>query len=401
MGNKNKRKHRMNGEKAKENMARGKQGGGHGVSYVNLPDGIDWFQPEYKKGKKKATYYLNLVPFIAGKYNAEADKDDLWFRSKFRIGKVGADETKIVSPSTFGEDCPMAALFFAMKDNPSISEDALKKLGTKKRELYYVQDVREKDDDGNPVQVTRLLDFSTFLFGDYLDKEMESEEYEEEGYDTNMLADPEEGRTLKVVFEQKSYGKALFSAVYKLSLEPRKGKKITDEMIDELDDPIALLDRKSIKEVKKLMADNEAGDDEDDADNLDEMTRGELKAYIKENELEIKVKKSMDDDDIRSAIQEAIGDDEDPDEDDEDPDEDDDDEDNIPMDDDDDEEGDDLEDMSRKELKEYIKENHLEVKVKKSMDDDDIRSAINDAMTDDDEEEEEEEEDDDEDFFED
>jgi hypothetical protein len=376
-GKKSKRKHRMNGEKAKENIAKGKQGGGHGVSYVNMPDGIDWFQPEYKKGKKTATYYLNLVPFIAGKYNAEADPDDLWFRSKFRIGKVGADETKIVSPSTYGEDCPMAALYFAMKDNPNIKEKALKKLGTKKRELYYVQDVREKDDDGNPVQVTRLLDFSTFLFGDYLDKEMESEEYEEEGYDTNMLADPEEGRTIKIVFEQKSFGKALFSSVSKLSLEPRKGKKITDEMIDELDDPIALLDRKSIKEVKKLMADNES-DDEDDADNLDEMTRGELKKYIKENELEISVKKSMDDDDIRSAIQEAIGDDEDEDED-EDPDE------------------DDIHDMSRTELKAYIKENDLEVKVKRSMDDDDIRSAINDAMADDDDDDEE----DDDEFFED
>ena len=51
-------------------------------------------------------------------------------------------------------------------------------------------------------------------------------------------------------------------------------------------------------------------DDEDDSnedsDEFEDMDRKELKAYIKENELEISVKKSMSDDDIRDAIREAL-----------------------------------------------------------------------------------------------
>lgn len=56
--------------------------------------------------------------------------------------------------------------------------------------------------------------------------------------------------------------------------------------------------------------DDEDVEDEDDEESvdLDELDRSELKAYIKENDLDVKVKKSMSDDDIRSAIKEAEGD---------------------------------------------------------------------------------------------
>lgn len=49
---------------------------------------------------------------------------------------------------------------------------------------------------------------------------------------------------------------------------------------------------------------------EEEGDEFDEMDRTELKAYIKENELEITVKKSMSDDDIRNLIREAVNDEE-------------------------------------------------------------------------------------------
>lgn len=63
------------------------------------------------------------------------------------------------------------------------------------------------------------------------------------------------------------------------------------------------------------------------------------------------------------------------------------------------ESGDKFDEMSRDELKKYIKDNDLDVTIKKSMSDDDLRKAVRDAENsdeadDDDEEEEEEEEDD-------
>lgn len=50
----------------------------------------------------------------------------------------------------------------------------------------------------------------------------------------------------------------------------------------------------------------EEEEDEDEGDQFDEMDRSALKAYIKENELDITVKKSMSDDDIREAIRAEV-----------------------------------------------------------------------------------------------
>jgi len=386
-----KRRYRMDKGKAKKAEERGKAGTS-GSTYVALPEGMDWFKPQYKEGKKTAIYYLNVIPFIAGKYNKEANEGDIWYRSKFRLGRVGASGEKVVSPATYGQDCPMSALYFEMKDNPDIPKKELDKLGTKERALYYVVDCKDKD------KKIRLLDFSTFLFCKILDEEKENEEYEEEGFDTTIFADPVDGRTIKVVFKEDSFMKTNYSKVSKMSFVERKGK-VTDSMIDSLEDPISLLIRKSPKQVQAMLDDNDVdggasgGDDEE----LEEMTRSELKRYIKENDLEIKVTKSMDDDDIRDAIQEAMGEDA----------EDEEEEDDIPMDyedeeaeDEEEEESSDLDEMDRTELKAYIKENGLEVKVKKSMDEDDLREAIQEAEGE--EEEDGEDEDDDEDeFFED
>ena len=60
--------------------------------------------------------------------------------------------------------------------------------------------------------------------------------------------------------------------------------------------------------------DEEEEEDEDEGDQFDEMDRSALKAYIKENELDITVKKSMSDDDIREAIRAEVGEEEEEDE---------------------------------------------------------------------------------------
>lgn len=60
---------------------------------------------------------------------------------------------------------------------------------------------------------------------------------------------------------------------------------------------------------------DEDEDDEEESDDLDDMDRAELKAYIKENKLEVRVGKKMSDEDLVAAIREAEGDEEEEDED--------------------------------------------------------------------------------------
>ena len=74
----------------------------------------------------------------------------------------------------------------------------------------------------------------------------------------------------------------------------KKSKKVEEEEDEEEED-----------EDETEEEDEEESDDAED-DGLDDMDRTELKKYIKENDLEVSVKKSMSDDDLREAIREAM-----------------------------------------------------------------------------------------------
>jgi hypothetical protein len=143
--------------------------------------------------------------------------------------------------------------------------------------------------------------------------------------------------------------------------------------------------RPNVAKILKLGSVNSDEEDEEEEDesevDLSELNRTHLKKFIKDNELDVTVKKSMSDDDLRAAIAEAIGgsDDEEEDEEEE----------------EDGEEEVDLSELDRSELKAFIKENKLDVKVLKNDSDDDLRAKIAEAMGGDEEEEGEEEEEED------
>ena len=70
--------------------------------------------------------------------------------------------------------------------------------------------------------------------------------------------------------------------------------------------------KKATKKVEEPEEDEDEGDDEEEdnneeGDEFDGMDRSELKAYIRENELDVTVKKSMSDDDIRELIRAEVG----------------------------------------------------------------------------------------------
>ena len=75
----------------------------------------------------------------------------------------------------------------------------------------------------------------------------------------------------------------------------KKSKKVEEEEEDDEED-----------EDETEEEDEEESEDAED-DGLDDMDRTELKKFIKENDLEVSVKKSMSDDVLREAIREAMG----------------------------------------------------------------------------------------------
>ena len=109
----------------------------------------------------------------------------------------------------------------------------------------------------------------------------EDEEDEDEAEDADDSDDEEEE-------EEKPKKKSSKAAPAK------KSKKVEEEEEDDEEDE------------DETEEDEEESDDAED-DGLDDMDRTELKKYIKENDLEVSVKKSMSDDDLREAIREAMG----------------------------------------------------------------------------------------------
>ena len=104
----------------------------------------------------------------------------------------------------------------------------------------------------------------------------------------------------------------------------KSSKKSDDEDEDEEDEKPAKKGKAKQQPEPEDEDEDDDNDSDSDEDELDGLDRSELKKYIKENGLEVTVKKSMSDDDIREAIraaQKSDEDDEDGDDDDDDDDE--------------------------------------------------------------------------------
>jgi hypothetical protein len=128
--------------------------------------------------------------------------------------------------------------------------------------------------------------------------------------------------------------------------------------------------RPTVGKVMKLqdaMEDEEEPEDEEeeesDDNGLSALTRAELKKYIKDNDLEVTIRRSMDDDDIREAIQELleVQDEEEPDDEEEDDEEEDDEEPEA------EEEEDNYDSMSIKAIRQELSDRELDTKGSKKV----------------------------------
>ena len=103
--------------------------------------------------------------------------------------------------------------------------------------------------------------------------------------------------------------------------EEQTEEEENDELAEEVEEEEEEKPKKPAKKASKKVEEpeeeeeddeeetEEEEEDEDEGDEFAEMDRTALKAYIKDNELDITVKKSMTDDDIREAIRAEVGED--------------------------------------------------------------------------------------------
>lgn len=217
-------------------------------------------------------------------------------------------------------------------------------------------------------------------------------EDEDEVIEVDPFTDPDEGLPINVTYRKnpnKKKGENYYEVAFpkKVSARPLTDEEIeyfmTLKPLSEVIYKYGMRDfERALEGLQNFDEENEIGlfDDDDWLEHLEE-----IKAQYDADEEEEKPKKSAKKVVKKDAPapKKAVVEDEDDEEDDDTPEEDDD---------ADETEGDEFDDMDRSELKKYISNNGLEISVKKSMSDDDLREAIRAASKD--EEEEEEEEDD-------
>ena len=256
--------------------------------------------------------------------------------------------------------------------------DLAKQLYPTKRVLLWVQDLFDDEEPEKPL----LFDCPKTLAAEFLKRS----EKKRKGKPTGVYIDPSHptnGRCVTYDYiapVRAKKGQGGEPGKYEnVDLESEAAPDLEESIMDEL---VPFEDCLNHHEYEELQEVDSGGLSSEESEELEEpegdefagMDRTGLKAYIKNNELDIRVVKSMADDDIREAIR-AMGPEEE--------------EEEVEP------EGDALSDfdrMDRRELKTYIKENDLNIKIVRSMTDDDIRSAIQETQEEPEEPEKPEEE---------
>lgn len=211
---------------------------------VKLPDGVNSFSP-----KKEAVYRLEIVPYEVPKVgdagsNPNAEPGELHYeRTYFTHRGIGVDENAYVCPlKTAGKPCPICEHRKELMREKDGDEDLIKELAPKQRQLWNIFD---HDDSDKGVQV---WDISFHLFGKQLKKEVRNAD-EGDGYE--YFADPEEGFTLRVGLEEKSFGGREFLEAATIGFKPRKSPipKEVLEAAQPLDNLLIILNYDKLKSI--------------------------------------------------------------------------------------------------------------------------------------------------------
>lgn len=137
--------------------------------------------------------------------------------------------------------------------------------------------------------------------------------------DTDILAAKAKGKILLLETKVEEYNgqdrgrvhRALPNKAAKMDPELDDDPDLIDEDEADIDEPEDDIDEDDADGEDEPDADDEEEDDDDDDEDeidLDDMSRVELKRYIRENELEVRVTKKMSNFAIVDAIRDAIGD---------------------------------------------------------------------------------------------
>jgi hypothetical protein len=231
---------------------------GGGVSYLDIPDGFSLFQP--KAGK----YRLDFMSYEVKKGkgtpggNPFFEEGELGFERTYFIHRdIGPNKDwHLCAAKTLNKPCPICEYRAKLAKDPNADEDTIKELGPKERQVFIVRDLGEDE--------MHLFEVSHHLFGKQLDAKIRSGD-EEDGYD--FFADPIDGLTVRVNFEQSDRGKWLEAT--DIEFRPRK-EEYDEDIVEEMPDLDSLLHETPYDKLKRSFLQTEPESDDDIDNDIDD-----------------------------------------------------------------------------------------------------------------------------------
>lgn len=240
------------------------QGSGFEQTYLKLPEGVQLFKP------KTGTMSIDILPYVAGKGNPWADQGVIHYeRTYFRHDRIGANGDSYVCPlKTAKQRCPICehrARLMKNNDGDEESEEEIKALAPRQRQLFNVIDLKAPD------KGIQIWEFSYHSFGKVLDARIRSADEED---DWDIFFREEGGFYLRVGFGEESFGGFNFNKAESIDFKPRK-EDLDADITDEthcLDDLLQIVDYDKLKAIfletadeKKSKKDDEDAEEEEEA----------------------------------------------------------------------------------------------------------------------------------------
>lgn len=203
-------------------------------STVTLPDDVKYL--ELKKGTK----HLDIIPYeVQVNNHPVVDAGELWYERTYHIHRnIGSENKTVVCPlKTFKKPCPICEHRSELLKDWDTNEEQIKALKTSERQLFNIIDL-DKESEG-----IKVLDVSSYCFGEAIEKEIEEGEDEWAGF-----PDLEGGYTLKIRFCEEAIGKNSFAKADRVDFKERDDyeESILDDAVD-LDACLNVMDHKSLE----------------------------------------------------------------------------------------------------------------------------------------------------------
>lgn len=236
-----------------------KQATGAQYGYLRLPKGVNVYQIE-GGGRDQPRVKFDILPYrVEDENHPDRDKDleiatvgELWYRRPFFLHRsIGAAKDSLVCPTSVGKKCPICE-YRRKRQQAGAEKEEIDAMKASQRNLYALVPIEDKKHE----EKIHIWDISQFLFQKLLNEEIE----ENENYES--FPDPEEGYTLRVRFEAKTFGGSNpFFEANRIDFEERN-YVYDDEFLATVPCLDHILEVKSYEELERIFLEIEDPDEE-------------------------------------------------------------------------------------------------------------------------------------------